>query len=317
VNSVFVGKTVSEVSGMMGLVLKSPEDLLATRSQNPNPYESLDAVPDSFDSRTQWPGCVHPILNQAQCGSCWAFSSTEALSDRYVKGNSNNKKIFETQFSFFFHPVCRFCIASKNAVNVVLSPQYVVSCDGTDGGCQGGELANVWRFLVNTGTTTFSCVPYTAQNGTVEACPSTCVDGSPIKMYKAKNSYAVGGMFSFGRVTKIQNEIMKNGPVQTGFEVYQDFINYKSGVYQHTSGNLLGGHAVKIIGWGTENNVPYWLVANSWGPDWGLQVREHSNTKQNKISNIQIRPPSNLNSTLDIFSFFFLSSIGFLQDQEG
>lgn len=32
---------------------------------------------------------------------------------------------------------------------------------------------------------------------------------------------------------------------------------------------MLGGHAVKIIGWGTENGSPYWLVANSWNTDWG------------------------------------------------
>ena len=42
------------------------------------------------------------------------------------------------------------------------------------------------------------------------------------------------------------------------------------GVYQHTSGGILGGHAIKILGWGEENGSPYWLVANSWNPDWGL-----------------------------------------------
>lgn len=31
----------------------------------------------------------------------------------------------------------------------------------------------------------------------------------------------------------------------------------------------MGGHAVKIIGWGVENNIDYWLVANSWNTDWG------------------------------------------------
>ena len=41
------------------------------------------------------------------------------------------------------------------------------------------------------------------------------------------------------------------------------------GVYQHTGGQLLGGHAIRILGWGTENNTPYWLVANSWNTDWG------------------------------------------------
>ena len=42
-----------------------------------------------------------------------------------------------------------------------------------------------------------------------------------------------------------------------------------SGVYEHKSGSMLGGHAIKLLGWGTENGVDYWLVANSWNPDWG------------------------------------------------
>lgn len=28
-------------------------------------------------------------------------------------------------------------------------------------------------------------------------------------------------------------------------------------------------HAVKIIGWGVENGVPYWLATNMWSQDWG------------------------------------------------
>ena len=32
---------------------------------------------------------------------------------------------------------------------------------------------------------------------------------------------------------------------------------------------MVGRHAVRILGWGVEKNVPYWLVANSWNSDWG------------------------------------------------
>lgn len=42
-------------------------------------------------------------------------------------------------------------------------------------------------------------------------------------------------------------------------------------MYQHTTGDLLGGHAVKILGWGVEEDTPYWLVANNWNTDWGDQ----------------------------------------------
>ena len=41
------------------------------------------------------------------------------------------------------------------------------------------------------------------------------------------------------------------------------------GVYQHVNGKMLGGHAIRILGWGIENDTPYWLIANSWNTDWG------------------------------------------------
>jgi cathepsin B len=66
-------------------------------------------------------------------------------------------------------------------------------------------------------------------------------------------------------------EIFSNGPVETAFTVYEDFLTYKSGVYRHVSGGALGGHAVKIMGWGVLNGVKYWKVANSWNPSWGDQ----------------------------------------------
>lgn len=42
-----------------------------------------------------------------------------------------------------------------------------------------------------------------------------------------------------------------------------------AGVYQYTTGDYEGGHAVKIVGWGVEDGTKYWLVANSWNSDWG------------------------------------------------
>jgi cathepsin B len=48
-------------------------------------------------------------------------------------------------------------------------------------------------------------------------------------------------------------------------------MNYKSGVYKHTTGYYEGGHAVKVIGWGAANGLNYWLIANSWGTSWGEQ----------------------------------------------
>lgn len=64
-------------------------------------------------------------------------------------------------------------------------------------------------------------------------------------------------------------EISTNGPIEISVTVYEDFLTYKSGVYQHTTGKKLGGHAMRCLGYGQENGVDYWLVANSWNETWG------------------------------------------------
>lgn len=31
----------------------------------------------------------------------------------------------------------------------------------------------------------------------------------------------------------------------------------------------MGGYVVRILGWGVENGIFYWLVGNFWNIDWG------------------------------------------------
>lgn len=198
--------------------------------------EKTVSIPTEFDSRKEWPNCIHPIRNQEKCGSCWAFGATEVLSDRY-------------------------CI--KEGVNVVLSPEYLLSCDHIDQGCNGGNLMFAWLFQYWTGVASDDCVPYTSGDGKTGTCPTTCKNGSEIKLYKSNFAHA------HTSVSSIQMDIIANGPLEAAFTVYQDFMAYKSGVYVHTTGQMLGGHAVKIVGWGNNGSTDYWIVANSWGTSWG------------------------------------------------
>jgi len=211
---------------------------------------SLSAVPTSFDARTNWAGCIGPVLDQGHCGSCWAFGAVESLGDR-------------------------FCIQTKGATNVSLSEQMLVSCDDTNDGCGGGDLITAWQYLKKHGTVTTDCYPYDmgtchhpgCSEWNTPSCNKTCQNGDKFtNLYFAETAYAVSSV-----VTDIQTEIMTNGPAEVSFAVYEDFANYKSGVYIHTNGTLLGYHAVKNIGWGVDSaGVDYWIIQNSWNTDWGM-----------------------------------------------
>jgi C1A family cysteine protease len=64
-------------------------------------------------------------------------------------------------------------------------------------------------------------------------------------------------------------ELVENGPMYVAFTVYGDFPTYKSGVYKHKSGSVLGGHAVTLVGYGELNGEKYWKIKNSWNEQWG------------------------------------------------
>ena len=236
---IFKGMTMDEITQKyIGANIDLPEDMIEFDYDN-----LVSEVPTSFDARTEWPDCIHPIRDQGHCGSCWAFAATETLSDR-------------------------FCIASKKAIDVILSPQWLVSCDNLSLGCNGGFIYQSWTFMENTGVVTDACAPYASYDGTSVKCSELkkgCKDGSEMKKYHAKK----GSSVNLKNPTSIQNNLMQYGPVDAGFKVYEDFMYYTGGIYTHKSGSLLGGHAIKIVGWGEENGVKYWIVANSWGTSWG------------------------------------------------
>lgn len=198
----------------------------------------VGAVPSSFSAQDQWGSLILPVRDQADCGSCWAFGVAETFGDRLGIVNGKSQGVF--------------------------SPQDLVSCDtNKNQGCNGGYLDVAWNYAVKTGLALDACLPYTSGNGKTAKCPSQCSNGSSIVRTKAKSAAAVS-------VSNFQNELYTNGPFEVAFNVYTDFVNYKSGVYTHKSGKLEGGHAVLLTGWGTENGVNYWLIRNSWGPNWGI-----------------------------------------------
>lgn len=61
--------------------------------------------------------------------------------------------------------------------------------------------------------------------------------------------------------------LYENGPLAVGFEVLQDFMHYKGGIYHHTG--LTGGfapfeltnHAVLVVGYGVDQATGQFYVS--------------------------------------------------------
>merc|ERR1712087_762705 len=231
--------------------------------------ETIQAAPESFDSREQWPNCesIKEIRDQSSCGSCWAFGASETMSDR-------------------------ICIHSGQKDQTRVSAEDLLECCWMCGmGCNGGNPGSAFFWWRHFGLATgglygdqkyckaykFAPCGHHVKSEKYPDCPSTeyktpsckreCTNGDD---YKGSKVYA-SRVYSVSGESQMMTEISTNGSVAVAFTVYEDFPTYKSGVYQHVTGSALGGHAVKAIGYGVENGTKYWLIANSWNETWGDQ----------------------------------------------
>jgi cathepsin B len=258
-NVYFEGMDTTTAKKMMGAKKINPRLRPAAKVHDDN---VVAALPTSFDSRAQWPNCTGPVLDQGRCGSCWAFGAAEAMSDR-------------------------MCISSGTNQFLQLAALDLTVNDMMNDGCQGGDPGTAWLWGQSKGLVSEVCLPYgtweTPNAGPVPTCPpakepclpntfvntppssSKCANGATY----VNDKHKVKSVYSLTSVTGIMTDLVAHGPVEAAFTVYEDFVHYKSGVYKHTSGGVLGGHAVAIIGYGTLNNQAYWLVQNSWTTTWG------------------------------------------------
>ena len=270
VNEKFEGASLKEIKTLMGTIV-DPDWTINMRPRDA-PMLVSDDLPTNFDARTNWPECesvINHVRDQSNCGSCWAHGTTEALNDR-------------------------ICISTGGNYTTLLSvADTTACCDGThcfSFGCNGGQVGTPWAWFKNTGVVTGgdygssgTCFNYTMEMCShhvtssypscddvaqvAPQCTQTCPDDASRTYSDDKHfslsSYGVSG------VDTIKNEIMTYGTVTSAFTVYEDFLTYKSGVYSHQTGEALGGHAIKTIGWGTEDGQDYWLCVNSWNETWG------------------------------------------------
>lgn len=236
-------------------------------------------LPREFDCRTRWPGKISEPYHQGDCGSCWAFASTTAISDRIRISQEEE----ELSRRFVYRP---FVKGGKTEYPVLnsLSPYYLISCDVCKGahdtecnnGCKGGYIQQVYDFIGRSGVPSLLSAP-TDCDANVRYCPCRPVPNA--KLYRPKRVYSVisSGDSKEARKRKVMEELMSKGPVTTAYMVYGSFYDLferdPTAVYRavdrRPGDQRMGGHAVVIVGWGEKDGELFWIMRNSWGKDWG------------------------------------------------
>lgn len=203
-----------------------------------NLYEfEPQAVPSSLDWRNKdgknW---LTPVKDQGDCGSCYIFGVIAAAEAVY-KVEKMTTDIFPD-----------------------FSEQHILSCSNT-GDCEnGGYEEDVLNYLKSTGVPPEYCFPYKAKDLSCSPCQNWINRKATIKSWKNVTN-------SNEDRTAIFNALQK-GPVIGWLEVYSDFDNYKSGIYEKTPGaSYDGDHLISIVGYNKAQG--YWICKNSYGTGWG------------------------------------------------
>ena len=257
-------------------------------------------IPKSFDGRQVWTGLITPPKNQGTCGSCWAFASTGVLADCF---NIQSMGLMHVDLSPAKLILCDQRGRELTVKHPERQRELIttVEVDGnSENACFGNSLHDAWRYLFINGTNTSECVPYDNEYGIynkleklgsftdtqkMPTCSQVtgvlrdmCSDftfneynseenGTPARFYRALHFYAIAGVPADGGSEKnIRHNIYTRGPVTSGMKIYSDFYTFDptKEIYKwNGEGPQVGGHAIEILGWGTENNEDY------WGTEWG------------------------------------------------
>lgn len=86
----------------------------------------------------------------------------------------------------------------------------------------------------------------------------------------------------------LKNTLANYGPLVVSIYVHNSFFQYHSGIYyepQCPNNCAITSHAVLLVGY-NRSNQPYWIVKNSWGPNWGVQGYIYMIRNQNNNCNV-------------------------------
>uniref|UniRef100_A0A914DP48 Peptidase C1A papain C-terminal domain-containing protein n=1 Tax=Acrobeloides nanus TaxID=290746 RepID=A0A914DP48_9BILA len=205
------------------------------------------SIPTSFDWRDQ--SVVTSIKDQGSCGCCWAFASSA---------------IVESQVGIAYGP----------SQLVDLAEQELVDCENISFGCNGGYTDKALQYVETNGLAHLADYPFISGNypnaGSNETCKPVTTPKQFIDDWYYVGTWTWGGL---PNETLAAETLVEIGPLSHAFWVPYSLFNYNGGIYHPTTAECQdavgAGHETAVVGFGEEGGVPYWIIKNSWGPDWG------------------------------------------------
>merc|ERR1719515_136304 len=224
-------------------------------------------LPKEFDwSNSSGMDWTDPVMDQGDCGSCYAASSMRMLTARHK-------------------------ITQKDPDALPWSINFPLFCGEYNQGCKGGYGFLTTKWSKDVGLLPATCMRY----NTGGSCKLECdleKDLAGQKRYRVDNHRYINSWYGNfnSSVELIKEEMYRNGPVVLSFEPAEDFMFYSGGIYKTAPADAAKGkgtlkalrkhidydqewtrvdHAVVAVGFGEEDGQKYWLIQNSWGEDWG------------------------------------------------
>merc|ERR1719272_731118 len=206
---------------------------------------------------------VTGIKNQGQCGSCWAFSATEAIESQMILGTGG-----------------------KFAIN--LSPQQVASCTPAPAeGCNGGFTEKAYDYVKSApGLANAFFIEYEqslTQSQQTMACPTAKVEAINGTMQQLQGGYAQVEGYSYAvppcTAGACESQDLKGFAAALERTPLSICVNagawndYVGGVMTSAACGPMGAmyqdHCVMATGFNTTAPTPYWIVRNSWADTFG------------------------------------------------
>jgi len=200
-------------------------------------------LPASVDWRDA--GVVTAAKNQGSCGSCWAFATVENIESYAAINNVSLTKL-----------------SAQEITTCTPNPMH---CGGT-GGCKGSIPQLAYNYVQLFGLATDDDYPYwSGVTGMTGNCKYDLEKRTPVVGITGYNTLPANDMEA------TMQHLATMGPLAVAGDA-SPWQFYGSGVFSGCSydNNIGLNHAIQMVGYGTDDtHGDYWLVRNSWGPNWG------------------------------------------------